>query len=100
LIADHDHSASSLQPKFELGNVVITSNALAQLGPTAPLPFLIRHLTGDWGELDAEDKQANDRALETEGRLVSRYTTPAGVAIYIITEWDRSYTTIMLPEDY
>ena len=66
---------------------------------------LDRHCRGDWGNLDEEDKQMNDDALENErnglptDRLFSMYSTNAGV-IYVITEWDRSVTTILTPDDY
>lgn len=62
--------------------------------------FLARHQSGDWGELDEEDIQANETALEDGLRLMSVYKTDAGVRTYVITEWDRSYTTLLLPEDY
>lgn len=62
--------------------------------------FLARHQSGDWGELDEHDTQANETALEEGLRLLSVYETAAGVRTYVITEWDRSVTTILLPEDY
>ena len=62
--------------------------------------FLGRHQAGDWGDLGEEDTQANQRALEVGERLLSVYRTPSGIKTYVITEWDRSVTTILLPEDY
>ena len=55
---------------------------------------------GDWGELCDEDRVANDQALIQEARVMSVYTSSAGVTFWIITEWDRSVTTVLLPEDY
>lgn len=86
---------------FSMGRVVITPgiDALITSGQLNPTPYLARHLIGDWGDVDAEDWQTNDRALEHGTRLLSAYNTPAG-KIWIITEWDRSVTTMLLPEEY
>lgn len=59
-----------------------------------------RHAKGDWGDLDVEDLQANDAALKSGGRLVSSYRTESGTKFWIITEADRSATTVLLPEEY
>lgn len=60
-----------------------------------------RHINGDWGDLCKEDKEMNDSALESgEDRLFSSYKYENGVKVWIITEWDRSVTTILFPEDY
>jgi hypothetical protein len=63
------------------------------------LKSLCRHHHGDWGTLDPEDWKANEDALRHGNRLLSVYHS-RGVKFYVITEWDRSYTTVMLPEDY
>ena len=86
---------------FGLGAVVATPGALAILasGGVAPSALLTRHARGDWGDLDAFDRRANDRALKTGERLFSSYETPAG-KVWTITEWDRSSTCILRPEDY
>ena len=85
---------------FNLGNVVATPGALAALGGSYCIPLLLdRHLAGDWGEVDVEDKAANDRALKNGERLLSAYTV-GGVKVWVITEWDRSVTTVLLPEEY
>ena len=55
---------------------------------------------GDWGELDEEDKKANDQALQTGERLLSAYRTANGTKFWIITEADRASTCVLLPEDY
>lgn len=91
-----------LTPRFKLGRTVATAGAMA-LGIDL-VPYLRRHHCGEWGELDNEDKQANEDALTTDLRIVSKYRAKdeAGQAhpIYIITEWDRSLTTIMLTSEY
>lgn len=86
--------------KFESGAVVITANAAAVLPQGAVAECLARHMQGDWGLVEDEDKAANEQALRTQGRLFSAYKTPEGVRFWIITECDRSSTTILLPEDY
>ena len=87
-----------MQPRFPIGKVYATPGALALNVDLTK--FLRRHHCGDWGEeLCAEDKQANEHSLKDGTRLLSRYSTPGG-SIYIITEWDRSMTTILLPEEY
>ena len=60
----------------------------------------VRHMAGDWGELDEHDWKENEAALEHGFRLFSRYVTPGGTKFYVITEHDRSVTTILLPEEY
>ena len=87
-----------MQPRFPLGKTYATPGALALNVDLAK--YLRRHHCGDWGEeLCAEDKEANERSLKDGTRLLSRYSTPGG-SIYIITEHDRSMTTIMLPSEY
>lgn len=87
---------------FELGTIVATPGALDALRAAQQLPyaFLQRHARGDWGEVEAEDWQANDRAVQQGQRLLSVYTTRKGVRIWLITEWDRSVTTLLLPSEY
>jgi hypothetical protein len=87
-----------MQPRFPLGKVYATPGAIALNVDLAA--YLRRHHCGDWGdELCAEDKQTNEDSLVHGMRILSRYATPGG-SIYIITEWDRSMTTILLPEEY
>lgn len=88
------------QPKFPLGRTVITRNALSALPHEDICAALGRHAAGDWGDLDAEDRAANEAALLDSSRLVSVYRTAGDVKFYVITEWDRSITTVLLPEDY
>ena len=87
---------------FSLGKVVATPGALEALeqsGDSAS-SFLIQHVLGDWGDLCEEDKTANEDALQEGLRLLSSYRTNNGTKIWIITERDRSATTILLPSEY
>ena len=88
-------------PKF-LGQVVATQGALLALNAArhAPQEFLDRHVQGDWGELDEQDRRENKRSLVDDCRLLSAYHLRDGTKIWIITEADRSATTILLPEEY
>jgi len=85
---------------FGLGQTVITANALAQLQTEDVHRALARHARGDWGDLDPEDVAENERSITEGCRLLSAYTDRHGVKFWIITEWDRSLTTVLLPEDY
>jgi hypothetical protein len=81
------------------------SRRMRDVSPThnSALPAAIllrRHISGDWGDVPAEDAQANEDALQTGARLLSAYTLSSGVKVWVITEADRSSTTIMLPEEY
>jgi hypothetical protein len=87
-------------PKFSLGQVVATPNALAAIPDDEVKNALSRHVRGDWGTLDAEDLNANERALRSGGRLFSSYHSSQNVKFWAITECDRSVTTVLLPEDY
>lgn len=88
--------------RFSLGRTVATPGALEALADSGehPAHFLHRHGACDWGEVCPEDRAANDLALSTGERLFSLYRTSAGTKLWIITEADRSSTTILLPEDY
>jgi hypothetical protein len=88
------------QPKFALGRIVATPNALAHLTHDDVLSALNRHRVSDWGDVCPEDRQANERALIKGGRLLSVYHSVSGTKFWIITEADRSVTTVLLPEDY
>ena len=87
------------QIKFPLGQVVITPSALEKLKSDDILNSLNRHVVGDWGELDDEDRQTNDEALQSGSRLLSAYRS-GDTKFWIITEADRSSTCVLLPEDY
>ncbi len=86
--------------RFDLGRVVITANAMHHLDDYAVREGLRRHSQGDWGDVCEEDREANDRALKESTRLLSAYKDSRGTKYWIITEADRSATTVLLPEDY
>ena len=88
--------------KFDPGAIVATPGALEALREAGqqPAEFLDRHLKGDWGDLCAHDRAVNEEALRDGSRLFSAYRSRAGVRFYVITESDRSATTVLLPEDY
>jgi len=86
--------------KLKTGQIVTTTNALNHLTYDEILSGLLRHVTGDWGDLDADDRKENDQALERGTRLLSAYQASNGTKFWIITEADRSSTTVLLPEDY
>ena len=89
--------------RFSPGQVVMTIGVddLVQQGRLNPTPYLRRHLGGDWGDLDDSDRRQNDAALKSgEDRLFSSYEVAPGLKLWIITEWDRSVTTLLLPSGY
>ncbi len=88
--------------KFPLGQTVITRAAAATFESEFVQACLARHHDGDWGDLDPEDAKMNDAGLGEEhpDRLHSSYKAPDGGKLWVITEWDRSVTTVLLPEDY
>ncbi len=77
----------------------LCNNALETHQLTA-LPFVLRHVSGDWGDICAEDRQANADALHYGYRLMSVYELSKTERLWIITEADRSSTTLLLPEEY
>jgi hypothetical protein len=91
-----------MKAKFNLGQLVATPGALQALEEAGQSPafFLDKHLAGDWGEVDADDRRANDEALITGERLLSAYRTLRGTKIWVITEADRSSTCCLLPSEY
>jgi hypothetical protein len=87
---------------FPLGRIVATPGALAaleQANQSAAL-FLTRHAAGNWGELDRADIAENEYSLAHGFRLLSSYTTATGKKLWVITEADRSATTLLLPDEY
>jgi hypothetical protein len=90
------------KPLFDLGQLVATPGALAALEKTGqtPMEFLSRHVRGDWGDLPEEDKTENQLSLEKGFRFLSSYRTNANDKIWVITEADRSHTTLLLPDEY
>lgn len=85
--------------RVPLGQIVITANASLRLSTEEVLAGLHRHACGDWGNLCPEDAMANELALHGQGRLFSSYGSGRH-RFWIITEADRSVTTVLLPEDY
>jgi len=87
---------------FKLGQVVATPGALDALRAAgqAPADFLSRHVNGDWGNVDAHDKEQNEIAVREGERILSSYQTSQGERLWVITEHDRSSTCILLPDEY
>ncbi len=88
---------------LSLGRVLATPGALRALSEAGedPLRLLVRHAAGDWGNLDAQDRRENERSLKNGWRVLSSYPFGEGGAkVWVITEADRSVTTILLPEEY
>lgn len=98
--AAHDKAAGT--PLFALGQVLATPGALELLEThqLTALPFVLRHVSGDWGDICAEDRQSNADALQYGYRLMSVYELSKTERLWIITEADRSSTTLLLPEEY
>ena len=91
------------QARFSPGQVVMTIGVdeLVRQGRLNPVPCLRRHLHGDWGDLSDDDRRLNDAALKSgDDRLFSSYQVTPDLKLWIITEWDRSVTTLLLPSEY
>ncbi len=88
------------QPKFLVGRIVATPNAINQIPSDEIMNALARHIQGDWGALDTDDWDSNECALKNGGRLFSQYRSTQDIKFWITTEADRSVTTVLLPEDY
>jgi hypothetical protein len=85
---------------FPLGQLYATPGVLVDVTETEISAALTRHSTGDWGDLCQEDIDENNRALKEGARLLSCYRSSQRVKFWIITEWDRSVTTVLLPSEY
>ena len=93
---------------FKLGQVVMTPSAAEAVGPIEMLTLLARHVAGDWGVVDDEDQVTNDEAVRLGNRILSAYPVDPALpckgfgdnCVWIITEADRSVTTILLPDEY
>ena len=86
--------------KVPLGRIVATPAALGTVSQPDIVAALRRHAVGDWGEIDAHDRAANDDALKSNERILSVYRSASGTTFWVITEADRSATTVLLPDDY
>lgn len=109
----HSTPSTIRVPRFTSGNVVATPGALDALAEihgdrwrAAAIALLHRHISGDWGVVGAEDAAANDRSVIDGSRILSAYLLPVRtptarrVKLWLITEADRSVTTILLPDEY
>ena len=87
---------------FDTGRIYGTPGALKALSEARvdDMALLARHVTGDWSEMDKSDQRANQQAVKDGDRILSAYTLPTGTAIWVITEADRSSTTMLLPDEY
>jgi hypothetical protein len=92
--------AIDLGPRFELGQIVVTTDAAMKIPPGDIESALRRHSRGDWGDLDSKDRQQNDRAVERGGTIASIFRATNGDKFYVLTEADRSVTTVLMPEEY
>lgn len=96
---------SQIVPKFPTGRLVATAGIDAEIKRNPAFSDFVgqcmqRHIHGDWGDLTQEDKKANDAALKEGNRLLSAYEQKPFPKIWIITEWNRSVTTVLFPEEY
>ena len=99
MIAERNENENE-EVRVPLGQVVATANASRTLPQDEIIAALQRHAAGDWGDVDQEDRESNDKAIQHGDRLLSVYHATDGTKFWIITEWDRSVTTVLLPEDY
>lgn len=95
-------AAERNRPLLNLGRTVATPGALAALEEAheSGAWYLHRHQCADWGDLSPDDWTANDAALREGSRVLSAYQLGTGEKLWIITEWNRSVTTLLLPDDY
>ena len=90
------------KPLFKLGQIMATPGALAAMEEAgqAAWELVSRHVQGDWGEVGAEDAEANARSVEDGSRILSAYHLKTGERLWVLTEADRSSTCILLPDEY
>ncbi len=95
-------AAAEEHPRVSLGRTVMTRGvrALVEAGSLNPLSYLHRHQSGDWGDLCDDDTRLNNAALKHGDRLMSSYKVSEALTLWIITECDRSVTTLLLPSEY
>jgi hypothetical protein len=101
------HIATNLRTQvksasFQVGQLVMTRSVadLVERAGLDPTPYLLRHLACDWGDICDADRKLNNRAVRGGDRLFSSYNLPGDMKLWIITECDRSATTMLLPSDY
>lgn len=90
----------SHEVRLELGQVVTTKEAIGTLSQVDIVKALRRHQSGDWGEMSPQDKLDNNTYLIEGDQVMSKYTSEEGIPFYVITEWDRSVTTVLLTHEY
>ncbi len=98
-------SRSGIKPRFNIGRLVATRNVSDQMEKDAAFDAFVsycfrRYITCDWGDSCKEDKLENDAAVRDGERIVAEYVYDKETKLWIITEWDRSVTTLLFPEDY
>jgi hypothetical protein len=95
------HQATKLRPLFHPGRLLVTPAALTTLRSNSipVISVMLRHIAGDWGIVSNEDRAQNDLSIEAGLRLLSIYRLPDGAKVWVVTEWDRSHTTIRLAGD-
>ncbi|WP_175911622.1 hypothetical protein [Burkholderia sp. BCC1640] len=95
-------SVQHVGPRFKLGRIFATPTALEVIADArvSIIDLLIRHMRGDWGDLSESDRQQNELSIDAGLRLLSSYVLSGGQTVWVITEWDRSSTTFLLPGDY
>ena len=86
--------------KVPLGRTVATPAALGTVSQPDIVAALCRHAAGDWGDVTPDDRAANDNALKSNERILSVYRSATGTTFWVLTEADRSVTTVLLPDDY
>jgi hypothetical protein len=89
----------SSRPLFELGQIVTTRTVSESLEAAKVSSMIRNHVTGDFGILENEDIDANKEAIKHGDRVLSAYIAD-GSKVYVITEWDRSYTTVLFADEY
>lgn len=100
MATQQDDDGRRREAKFSLGRTVATPGALEALSPEDILSALSRHVRGDWGDCGPEDVAENELALDKYLRLFSVYHSAEGVTFWVITEADRSATSVLLPHEY
>ncbi|MDR5853247.1 hypothetical protein P9239_17885 [Caballeronia sp. LZ062] len=88
-------------PLFRPGRIFVSPAALQVLrtAGVSPVELVLRHVSGDWGNLSDSDRRQNELSVEAGLRLLSSYDLPTGQSVWVITGWDRSATTILVPDD-
>jgi hypothetical protein len=97
------HATLATTSPLELGQVCMTHGVsdLVAIGRFNPIELLRRHRSGDWGDLSDSDKRQNDQATRKgDDRVMSAYAITPTLTVWVITEWDRTVTTLLLPSEY